>query len=68
MDDRVNQEEQKEHENELDIDILMEIFRTQGMNEFYIKMLIDYCDQDKNGYISEQEFKDFILKEADLID
>jgi len=54
--------------DELDIEILMEIFRTQGMNEFYIKMLVDYCDQDKNGFISEQEFKDFILKEADLLE
>lgn len=64
----MDKEDNKDHMDELDIEILMEIFRTQGMNEFYIKMLVDYCDQDKNGFISEQEFKDFILKEADLLE
>lgn len=55
-----------EKKGEIDVEDLVEIFRDQGIPKVSIRMVIDYCDQDKNNKINFNEFRDFILKEDDL--
>ena len=47
----------------IDIDDLVEIFREQNLPDVYIKMIMDYVDNDKNHMIDFEEFRDFIMKD-----